>query len=84
MDPGERVYTPRRTRRVALHGVADTRNCHAWDAVLREFLAMGASRADVDADAHRLQYDPDFYRAWASSLPTWCPALARYVAADDE
>ena len=83
MDPADPVCTPRRTRRVVLYGVPDTRNWQVWDAILHEFLAMGASRASAEADARRLQNDPSFYHAWVSSLPGWCPALAHYVAAEE-
>jgi hypothetical protein len=79
MDPGDYVYTPRRTRRVVLHGVPDTRNWEVWDVVLKQFIAMGATRTDTKADAWRIQHDTDFYHEWASSLPTWCPSLARFV-----
>ena len=78
MDPGDYVYTPRRTRRVVLHGVPDTRNSQVWDAVLDQFIAMGATRTNTKADAWRIQHDTAFYHEWASSLPNWCPSLASY------
>jgi hypothetical protein len=69
--------------RVVLRGIPDTRNWQVWDAVLDQFIAMGATRVSARADAWRLQHDAEFYHEWASSLPTWCPALARYVPTVD-
>ena len=83
MDPGDYAYTPRRTRRVVLHGVPDTRNRQVWDVVLTQFIAMGATRTDTKADAWRIQYDTDFYHEWASSLPLWYPSVARFERVDD-
>ena len=80
MDPAERVYTPRQTRRVVLRDNVDTRNWHVWDVVLQHFIAMGATRTSAKADAWRLQYDSTFHHKWASSLPLWYPTLARYVS----
>lgn len=83
MDPGDYVYTPRRTRRVVLRGDLDTRNWQVWDAVLDQFVAMGSTRTSAKADAWRIQFDNAFYHKWASSLPTWCPMLAHYETQKD-
>jgi len=78
MNPAHDTRTPRRTRRVALRGVAGARNQQVWDAVVREFAAMGASRAQARQAARRLRLDPAFHHEWASSMPEWCPGLAHY------
>ena len=84
MDPNGRVYTPRRTRRVVLHDVPDTRNRHVWDVVVDQFVAMGATRTRAREDRWRIQHDACFYHEWASSLPAWSPALARYDDPEEE
>ena len=82
MDPGEYVFTLDGRYMVCLHSGIDPRAARVWDAVLSTFIAMGGRRAQVAADAWRLQHDPQFHHTWAVCFPLWCPTLAYYTPVD--